>query len=90
MKFILSKEAALKWQIMGLFWDHFWTILGPFGTILGPFWCHFGTILGSFLIILRPFQDYFGTIFGLFCDYFGTILGPISLYLFAIPLVQLS
>merc|ERR1711895_79852 len=70
IQFILSKEAALKWQIMGLFWDHlglFWDYFGTiwdyFGTILEPFWCHFGTILGSFLIILRPFWDYFGTIF---------------------------
>ena len=68
MQFILSKEAALKWQIMGLFWEHFVTILGPFGTILRKFCDNIGTIFG-------PFWDPFGTILGIHWDNFGTISG---------------
>ena len=49
--------------MIGLFWDHF-------GTILGPFWDHFGTTLG-------PFRDHFGTIVGQLRDHFGTTLQPL-------------
>ena len=34
-------------SILGPFWVHFGSILGPF---LGPFWVHFGSILGPFWV----------------------------------------
>ena len=50
---------------MGPFWDHFGTILGPFGdvfaTTLGRFWDHFGTIFRTISGLLGQVLDYFET-----------------------------